>query len=177
MRQSKPKKSKPKQASRALSGHRSLHSAMRGRYTTPSTEPNYQACLVLRRIINPDTPERDLWFEVLSRAILDLNRKDAYSSNWFFASVDALEPICEALETYPRVILAVMQKFKIWPSARLKTAKTTRIPKPETTLQVNDFKKLEFEHYENDEAINQTVNSDMDFSYNPDHWCSRTSSL
>jgi hypothetical protein len=143
-----------------------------GKFTALRTDKAYQSILLLKSIIEPDTPERRLWFEVLARAIMDIGRKDYYKSDWLFTQT-SLEPICEALNTYPEVILRILEKHRILASCGARTAKTTKIPKPETTPDT----KMEFETYENDEIINQTIQSDVDFYYNPDRWYSRASGV
>ena len=85
-----------------------------GKFAKIVSERRYQACLVLRSIIEPDTSERYLWFAVLERAIMDIGREDAYNSDYFFKQ-EGLMMISDVLNTYPEIITRILKKFEIWP--------------------------------------------------------------
>jgi len=148
-------------------------SSLTEKFAALRTDRAYQSILLLRSIIKPNLPEQKLWFEVLARAVMDIGRKDHWNSDYFFKNdertgnaSDALESICEVLNTAPSFVVKVLGKCEIWPPQRTMTANlnniSTRIPAVET--------KMEYLTHENDEIINQTVHSDSDFSYNPDVW-------
>ena len=92
-----------------------------GRFAKLSIEPRYQACLVLKSIIEPDMPERQLWFAVLERAIMDIGRKDLHNSDYFF-ECDSLRAVSDRLNTYPEIIIRILNKFEIWPSCGARAA-------------------------------------------------------
>lgn len=155
-------------------------SPLTGKFAALRTDKAYQAVLLLKSIIEPSMPEQKLWFDVLARAIMDIGRKDHWNSDYFFKNdkrtgkaSDALEAICDTLNTSPLFVVRILNKCEIWPPQLTVTAKTsnilTHIPAVET--------KMEYLTHENDEFINQTVHSDSDFSYNPDVWYGGTSGL
>jgi len=88
----------------------------RGKVNLQKTGLKFKAILQLRQAVEPETPEQNLWFAILERAILDLHRKDMFSSNWFFSNPDNLTAISSALGTWPSVILRILTKCEIWPS-------------------------------------------------------------
>lgn len=92
-----------------------------GRFSKLTSERRYQACLVLKSIIKPDMPERYLWFAVLERAIMDIDRKDIHNSGYFFKQ-EGLAMISDVLNTYPEIIIRVLNRFEIWPSQQSKAA-------------------------------------------------------
>ena len=92
-----------------------------GRFSRLTSERRYQACLVLKSIIEPDTSERYLWFAVLERAIMDIGREDAHNSDYFFQQ-EGLAMISDTLNTYPEIITRVLSKFEIWPPQTARAA-------------------------------------------------------